>query len=220
MKVFENGKNILKEMCVNRNDKEIIKKRTVVIIKTLLCLCFFGFVSCKTVPTFNEKVELCGLVLDMQNKPVDQAVVICFQNNIEKQRTITNNRGLFVFNDIPGGKYEITIEKNGWMRVEKTPVLFSNKNDVYCFQLNSGDFVLDEVEKLFEKAEYKNGLNVLEQLCYEPKSPVHAIFCFYSAYGNLKLGEKKKGLECIKELKKMKCVDIDLSKITGLLEVL
>lgn len=180
-----------------------------------ICLILVWFlISCRSTPKFTGSADLCGLVIDDKNQPVEEMIISCRNNGIEIACTQTNESGLFIVENLSSGTYEIYACKSGYEKLEKVLVKFSSRDNVYCFQVSSGDVLLDEVEQLFSKKKFDDGLLRLEKLGYEQNDSVNALVCFYKAYAYAVQGKKK---ESQKELKKISGMDknqaFDLSAV-------
>lgn len=174
--------------------------------------------SCGSTPKFSGKGDFCILVIDENNQPVNQVVLSCYKNGVEMGTGISNENGLILIENFSGGKYEIKGLKSGYGIGEKMPVNFSSRNDVFCFQIRSGDSVLDEVEKYYENGGYEEGLECLNNLYFEKKDYVYALICYYKAYGLMKLGRKKEAVGEIKKIEHVKQFHVDLTKLKKVLE--
>ena len=79
----------------------------------------FLFISCASKPGFNGEGDLCGLVIDENNRPVADFVVYSSNKDNPNQKTsaLTNSSGLFVFQNTKAGTYYISGEKKNYTRL-------------------------------------------------------------------------------------------------------
>jgi hypothetical protein len=83
--------------------------------------------------------SITGTVKDNAGAPIaDASVVISNPATNLKRQTATTNTGVFTATQLPPGSYNITVEKNGFKKLEKSNVIL-NATDL----VNAGDFVLE-----------------------------------------------------------------------------
>lgn len=151
----------------------------------------FCFSSCKTVPKFSGTNELCGVIVDENNKPVNEYIVRCGLTLVDAKTVITNDRGIFVFHNMPAGKYFFWGEKQGWAKIEGEPFLFNTRDKFFCCKVNSFDTALDNAEAQIQCGNYKKALEILEGLSYRRRTPEEKVVDYYKQYIKAKIKEKK-----------------------------
>jgi carboxypeptidase family protein/TonB-dependent receptor-like protein len=83
--------------------------------------------------------SITGTVKDTAGAPITDAVVVITEPSTRLSRQVkSNNTGVFVAPQLPPGKYNVSVEKNGFKRLEKNEIIL-NAIDL----VNAGDFVLD-----------------------------------------------------------------------------
>jgi carboxypeptidase family protein/TonB-dependent receptor-like protein len=83
--------------------------------------------------------SITGTVKDTAGAPIADAVVVIAEPSTKLSRQVkTNNTGVFVAPQLPPGKYNVSVEKSGFKRLEKNEIIL-NAIDL----VNAGDFVLD-----------------------------------------------------------------------------
>jgi len=73
---------------------------------------------------------LAGKVTDATGKPVEEALVSLYHENEVVTTALTNAGGVFKIIGIPAGKYSLTVEKDGYKKVEITSVEVKNKHEL------------------------------------------------------------------------------------------
>lgn len=165
------------------------------------------FVGCASKPKFHGKSEMCGVVVDEKNIPVVDFVVNCKKDGISKV-AVTNDRGIFVFNEMRSGKYEISGEKKGYARLNEKTFDFSSREKVICCKVNSIEGTLSAVEKQIVCENYDKALELLDEVYFEKDSPAEATVLFYKAYVYVKSEEMKKAVQVLRRVKRIKSVDL------------
>jgi len=159
----------------------------------------FFFASCKSSGYFPGNAPLTVMIVDEQGQGVrDFQLVLSNFNN--SQKGITNENGLCSFDGIPAGEYELSGQKVGYSLFKAQKFIFSNKCDVFCFRVMSGNYVFTQVQKLYQAESYEEGILLLDKLFCEKKSLLKAAVYFFKAYAYAATGNKK---EVNNELKKL-----------------
>jgi len=193
------------------------KKNYLCIFK--ICLIFFVliFSSCKTVPKFSEDTEFCGLLIDENNHPVEGVFVLMKKGGILKN-TYTNNRGIFVIEDIQSGFYDFVFEKNEYEITKIKDVLFSDRKKVFCFQINSKEKIFAKIDSFFLGQQFEKGISLLGNLKIDVHSKLYNLCCLYKSYGFYKMGDIKKARIELERLGKKKNCSFDYSSLEKKLE--
>lgn len=172
--------------------KREIVKAAAIILSVIVAEFIFGiaFSSCKTVPKFSGANELCGVIVDENNMPVNEYVVKCGTDFVTAKVAITNERGIFVFNNMPAGKYYFWGEKEGWAKIVKQPFLFNSREKMFCCKVNSLNSALDNIETQIKCGNYQEALSLLDEICYRKKTPEEEVVTFYKKYVLAKIEEE------------------------------
>lgn len=147
----------------------------------LICL-FFSLTACASKPKSGGRGDLCGFVIDENNRPVGDYVVSASRNKGIWNHTITNEEGLFVFPDAAFGNYSFRGSKNYYMKLQEVNCPFYDRGKIYCFQVNSIDRVLDEVEQMILCENFERAEGLLKQIAVTKKSSGEKIIEFYKEY--------------------------------------
>ena len=177
-----------------------------IIMMMILGILFFG---CRTTGQFTGTAELTVLIVDENGLGVENCDIILSNFN-KSVHGVTNKNGLCVFNNIPAGEYNLAGQKNGYTKLKPAKFDFNIKGDIFCFEILSSNYVLEETEKLYEQSLYKMALELLDEIVCEKKTSLYAAICLYKAYGFVLQENKKVALS---ELKKMKKADNSFSVI-------
>ncbi len=163
-----------------------MKNKTVLFPLTFLVLVFF--ISCASKPKFRGNGDLCGLVIDEKNRPVKDFLIFCDGPMNQNHTALTNDGGVFVIPDVPGGNYIISGKKLNYSGLEKTTYFFCDRTKIFCCQVSSIDATLESVSNLLIRGENQLAENQLNSLSYEKNSAEEAVVNFYRFY----LAESKK----------------------------
>ena len=94
---------------------------------------------CATVSAQTGAGSITGSVKDVNGAAVPGATVTLVNPVSSVSQTVTANEdGIFVSPQLPPGTYTVSVEKEGFKRVEKAGVILSTGD-----RLNAGDFVLE-----------------------------------------------------------------------------
>ena len=94
---------------------------------------------CATVSAQTGAGSITGSVKDVNGAAVPGATVTLVNPTSSVSQTVTTNEdGIFVSPQLPPGTYTVSVEKEGFKRVEKAGVVLSTGD-----RLNAGDFVLE-----------------------------------------------------------------------------
>lgn len=158
------------------------------------------FSGCASKPKFSGEGDLCGLIIDENNKPVKDFVVRCCNKNLQSEKpVITNESGLFVFNDVPSGNYLLWGEKINYLRIPKTTYKFNDRSKIICLQTKSFKASLLQVEDLMALDQTDEADKLLNDICYESKSYEAQVIQAYKFFITKNEREKK---SLIKKMKK------------------
>lgn len=166
------------------------------------------FVSCVSNEKLNDRCDLCGIVVDEKNMPIDE-YVIYGKNGTYETSAITNSNGLFVLQNMPKGNCEIYGEKKGYCDLSEK-YFFYDMSKILCCQINSLPGAIDDVEKLIKQNEYKKANEIIDEVKFEHTTNEEIVVYSYKVYLDYKLREKEKmviDLNYLKELDNQKISD-------------
>lgn len=166
------------------------------------------FVSCVSNEKLNDRCDLCGIVVDEKNMPIDE-YVIYGKNGTYETSAITNSNGLFVLKNMPKGNCEIYGEKKGYCDLSEK-YFFYDMSKILCCQINSLPGAIDDVEKLIKQNEYKKANEIIDEVKFEHTTNEEIVVYSYKVYLDYKLREKEKmviDLNYLKELDNQKISD-------------
>lgn len=171
-------------------------------MKKFMILCIASglfFLACASKPGFDGRGDLCGLIIDENNKPVKDFIVYCSTSGNYIQPVLTNESGLFVFPSLHSGEYKISGEKNNYLRIEKVVYRFNNRTNILCLQTKSFKAALLKAEELLYLGQTKAAMDVLEKISCEKKSPQQKLVMFFKFFALETNKEKRTLLEKIKK---------------------
>lgn len=169
----------------------------------LLVLCVFVS-GCASKPAFKGNGDLCGLIIDENNKSVKDFIVYCHSADAKPfyaRPVITNENGLFVFNDIPSGRYQISGEKNNYLKINKVPYSFDDRSKILCLQTKKFKSAVLSAEKMIRLGQLAEADAMLNEISCESKSFEESLITAFRYFTNEK-ERKKKSL--VAQLKKYK----------------
>ena len=133
----------------------------------------FLFSSCASKPKFQGKGDLCGMIIDENNHPVKDFVVVCNAKGVSAQiirPVATNESGIFVFYDVPSGNYSLSGEKKNYMKLSDTDYRFDDRTKIICLQVKSFKAAIENAEELIRLGEKKEAIKILDSISCERKS--------------------------------------------------
>lgn len=168
---------------------KIIFTRALIIIYVVLSN--VSILSCYSMPKFKGKGDLCGVVVDEKNIPIKDFSIYCHDFGAIREQTYTNESGIFVFHDIPSGKYRISGKKNGYSKIPESEYEFFQRGKIFCAQVQEINVVLDEVEKMISLGEFEQSKSILRTVYCERKTNEEKVVKYYSKFINSKIKEQK-----------------------------
>ncbi len=157
-------------------------------------VCIMLFISCASKPRFEGNGDLCGLIIDENNKPVKDFIVTCRAKGLNAQLikpVITNESGLFVFYDLSSGSYSISGEKKNYMKIYESDYNFNDRTKILCLQTKSFKGAIKNAEELIRLEEKKEAENILNSIECNRKSDEALIIQFYKFFTSDSDKEKK-----------------------------
>ena len=173
------------------------------------------FLSCKTFPKFKGDVDLCGLIVDENNAPVKDFVIYC-KTNLENNTALTDESGMFVIHGVSSDVYTISGKKKNYVKLEDEEFLFTDRNKIFCCQVESIEGAFKTVEEYILRGEKKKAEEVLASLYYDKKTPQEAVVLVYRFFLAEKNRDKKRIVSSIRKLGKID--DVDYSQYADALE--
>lgn len=170
------------------------------ILIILVCLFTAG---CKTTGYFSGYANLVIMIVDEKGLAIED-FNLELSNFNKEEKGITNKNGICVFHNVPSGEYELSGTKDGYAKLEAASINFIEKSDVFCFRVESGEAIFQQVEKNFEAKKYESGIKLLEKIVCPKKSELYAAVCFYKAFAFAMLNDTK---ACKREIKRIKAAD-------------
>lgn len=151
--------------------------------------------GCASTARFNGKGDFCGLIVDEENRPVENFFVQLWNNGLPSGSAVTNGSGIFVVENVPAGSYRIYGKKRNYERLDDRNVDFFSRGKFFCFQTRSAECVFDAVDGLIGTERFSEAKDLLERLEIEKQSVCETVWLCYMAYvcrltGNGK-GEKQ-----------------------------
>lgn len=133
----------------------------------------FLFSSCVSKPKFEGKGDLCGMIIDENNHPVKDFIVVCNAKGVSAQvirPVATNESGIFVFYDLPSGRYSLSGEKKNYMKLSNTDYRFDDRSKIICLQVKSFRAAIENAEELIRLGEKDEAIKILDSISCERKS--------------------------------------------------
>lgn len=149
-------------------------------------LLFLSGTGCVTKSAFKGKADLCGMVVDENNCPL-QDFVISYKRGMEVKTVNTNSSGIFVVNDVQCGEFYLKGEKSGYVRIDEKKNDFNDRTRLLCFQVSSIDVVLGRIEALIKNCQYKEALEMLLTVSTANNSNEDKVFMAYKDFLQEKL---------------------------------
>lgn len=162
----------------------------------ILILLFMIFpLGCASKPEYKGSGELCGYIVDENNHPVEEYVISCRRNTGVWKSVLTNEDGLFVFEEEKLGKFYFKGQKEGFVNLDKSMQLFGNKAKVVCFQVSSIEKALDEVEEMILCQNFKEAGELAGKIHVSGNWYMSKVVNYYKKFIQKKIKESKKGDE-------------------------
>ena len=154
------------------------------------------FSSCKSTKAFQGNANLSFLILDQNDRPVeDYELTLFYQRKVLEdfeESASSQTNGICLFYNIPSSLYTLSGKKNGYTKIMPQDFNFTRPDELFCYRVFSYDYVFDQTNQYFNTGQYQKALNLLENLCVEQDPYLQNTLSFYTAYAYAKLGQKEK----------------------------
>lgn len=158
---------------------------------SIFIICLVIFSACSSVPKFKGNGDLCGIIVDEMNQPIKEFAVYCEGRLGEKKAVYTNDSGIFVFHDLPGGKYILSGYKNNYVQLQNNEYVFSDRGKIFCAQIVGIDAALDKVIQLIKLGEIEECKDLINSICVAKDSNEEFVLNKYKEF--LEKNEIEKG---------------------------
>ena len=155
--------------------------------------------SCATKPKFSGNADLCGLVVDENNRPVKGFVIRAFCGISGIKSALTNENGIFVIENVPSGKIVISGEKKNYLKLSDANYQFIDRSDIFCCQVKSVKAVINLVDELLMRDENQLALDLLDNVSCEKKSMEWRVVQSYKFFLTESKHKKKEILSSLKQ---------------------
>ncbi|MCQ2592578.1 MAG: hypothetical protein MJ188_07300 [Treponema sp.] len=119
-------------------------------------------ISCSSVP--KGKANFTGIVVDENNKPIQNYFITCKSLNQPQKVCATNEGGVFVFEDVDFGKLELGGFKMGYALYSNPEYNFTNPETVLCIQIDSSDVVYEKARNLLVSGQLEEADKLYDML--------------------------------------------------------
>lgn len=162
------------------------------------------FAGCVTYKNCIKKSNLCGIVVDENNKPVSNYLIICDSNPFNKVSTYTNDNGIFLLSDMEVGTYNISGRKQNFGKIDNDSFYFDGSSSMLCYQVSSLEELLFRVNKCIDNKEYEKAINIVNKIEIDENQYNYGLILLYKEYLYIKLKDVDAYMNCIRLLKKIK----------------
>lgn len=160
-------------------------------IKIFLVIdCLLLLSGCASKPKLTGTGKMCGVIIDERNVPVSDYVISCRKDKGLWKNAMTNEEGLFSFDDMHFGIYTFRGSKECFLDFYDEGYVFGDRSKIFCFQLSSVDRALDLIEENIIYEEYEKALELLEQVSYKKNKDLLLVLSHYRNYINEKMEDK------------------------------
>lgn len=135
----------------------------------------------------NEKKIFSALIIDEKSNPVADMEVNVKSGTGNRLKVWTDPEGMFFLSEEKAGSFHIHGEKSGFTVLDEN-VEVRNLDKIYCFQVQSADSVLDEVESLLVVDRNKEAIKKLDLIFTERNKNLKECVSFYKK----KISKEKK----------------------------
>ena len=141
----------------------------------LLCSSLLLFSSCLSKPRYEGSGDLCGIIIDENNKPVKDFIVYCKLANPDKFSkdpgpVKTNESGLFVFYGLPCNAYMLSGCKNNYLGIEPFLYSFEDRTRIVCLQTRGYKSAITRAEELAAMGQTEEAAALVGRIACEKDS--------------------------------------------------
>lgn len=157
--------------------------------------------SCATQKNCIETNNFCGIIVDENNKPVKDFMIICYKNAFNKKIAYTNSNGIFILPEMSVGDYIITGKKENYGKIENKKVFFNGNSYIFCCQVQSITKLLEQTKESIRQKNYDKALEIINatEVCENELNSL--LVLLYKTYLYIKLKDWESYSKCIKLLK-------------------
>lgn len=173
-----------------------------------LLLVFGSLCSCISQKNCIKKTNLCGIVVDENNRPIPNYQVICYNNLLAQQSAYTNSSGVFVFYDMSIDNYILMGKKENYEKIEKKEIFVDGNGDILCCQVCSFSEILKNVEQAIYNKDFEKALLLIDKVSVTKGEYNNALVLLYKLYLSLETKNMEaysKSLSLLKKIKNDKC---------------
>lgn len=167
--------------------------------------------GCVSQPNCIKTGNFCGMIIDENNKPVNNYLIICNSSSLEKKKAYTNRSGIFVIPDMSIGEYELSGQKVNYSLINKKIINFNGSNEIFCCQVLSLEKIINQTNIYIKNKDFEKALECLSSISPNDKELNSLLILLYQSLVNLKqrnLEDYNKCMKSIKKLKNEKCKEI------------
>ena len=178
------------------------------------------FESCASTAKFKGEGDLCGIVVDENNRPVKGYSISCHKNGMPNGNAITSESGLFVIQNLKCGKYIFDGRKIDCTDIKNLEVNFTDRKSILCCKVMSADGLFERVESLVLAGDFKSARGELKNLRYEGNSYVEKMIVVYKGWISAMEKDRKSALVDIRRMRRFRDAGIGdfAEKLEGLLD--
>ena len=174
-----------------------LKKGLLQFCLLILFVCLIS--ACATKPKFSGNADLCGLIVDENNRPIKDFIIRAFCGMSSIKSAVTNENGIFVIENVPSGKITISGEKKNYSKISNVNYLFINRSDIFCYQAKSVKAVIKHVDELIMRDEIETACNLLDTVICDKKTMEWGLVQSYKFFLTNSKHKKKEILSSLKE---------------------
>lgn len=141
-----------------------MKKAGLIILLCIFCMFVTG---CLSKPKFEGYGDLCGLVVDENNRPVSDFIVSC---SVIKRPVVTNESGLFVFYSLPSGEYTLSGKKLNYLQLKDVHYKFNDRSKILVLQTKSFSAAILSAQEDLRLGQKESAKQLLDDIYYAPGS--------------------------------------------------
>ncbi|MCF0242880.1 MAG: carboxypeptidase regulatory-like domain-containing protein [Treponema sp.] len=144
-------------------------------IKFVLIIPFF--ISCASTQ-LSEKGNLVGLVVDENNKPVDEYVLHLETEKGKRFSAMTSVDGIFVIENLSRGNHRIEGNKDLYEKLNQE-LIFNDYSKVFCFEVLTADGIFNKANKKIKEGNISEADVLISKLQCNTSETVGEVLKFY-----------------------------------------